>query len=397
MHLRMRYLLLSLLILFISCACSAANAPNAVVQSSTGKGSQGSGLSYGNSSIAHLHLPPGFQISVYASGLQRPGFMTIGPNGVLLVADPSSNSIVALPPGTSASHADTPIMISSDLNSPTSLVFQDGYLYVSEASSIARMALGNDLKVGSIQRIITSLPSPGDLPYSAQTVLIGPDNHIYISIGSDCNACIEKDPHLAAVWQYNMDGSQGRLYAKGLWNAVGMAVNPWMGQIWVDINERDVMDESMPPEAVYGLVDQGDYGWPRCYAGVIPNPKFGQSADACKGVQRPIVTLQAHSAPLGLAFYPLGATQFPERYRNSLYVALHGSGNSSMPAGYKIVRIPIDCGKMAGHVEDFLTGWLNSDGISSVRPTGITFAPDGSMFISDDQAGLIYHVWYQNK
>ncbi len=354
MHTRMRYLLLSLLILFFSCACSAANAPNTVVQSSTGKGSQGSGLSYGNSSIAHLHLPPGFQISVYASGLHRPRFMTIGPNEVLLVA------------------------------------------YVSEASSIARMALGNELKVGSIQRIITSLPSPGDLPYSAQTVLIGPDNHIYISIGSDCNACIEKDPHLAAVWQYNMDGSQGRLYAKGLWNAVGMAVNPWMGQIWVDINERDVMGESIPPEAVYGLVDQGDYGWPRCYAGVIPNPKFGQSADACKGVQRPIVTLQAHSAPLGLAFYPLGATQFPERYRNSLYVALHGSGNSSMPAGYKIVRIPIDCGKMAGHVEDFLTGLLNSAGTSSVRPTGITFAPDGSMFISDDQAGLIYHVWYQS-
>src|SRR5260370_16500221 len=207
MHTRMRYLLLSLLILFVSCSCSAANAPNTVVQSSTGKGSQGSGLSYGNSSIAQLHLPPGFQISVYASGLHPPRFMTIGPNEVLLVAYPSSNSIIALPPGTSASQANTPVVISSNLNSPTSLVFQDGYLYVSEASSIARMALGNELKVGSIQRIITSLPSPGDLPYSAQTMLIGPDNHIYISIGSDCIACIENYPHLLTVRHYHIDDS----------------------------------------------------------------------------------------------------------------------------------------------------------------------------------------------
>lgn len=92
----------------------------------------------------------------------------------------------------------------------------------------------------------------------------------------------------------------------------------------------------------------------------------------------------------------LEATQFPERYRYSLYEALHGSGNSSLPVGYKIVRIPIDCGTMAGCPEDFLTGWLNSDGTASGRPMGITFAPDGSMFISEDQAGLIYHVWYRS-
>jgi glucose/arabinose dehydrogenase len=237
------------------------------------------------------------------------------------------------------------------------------------------------------------------LPYSAQTVLIGPDNHIYLSLGSGCNVCIESDPHRAAVWQYDLDGSHGRLYAKGLWNVVGMAVNPWMGQVWADIDEREVIGGSIPPEAVYALVDQGNYGWPRCNADVTPNAKFGLSAGACKGVQRPIITLQARSSPLGMAFYPLVAplaTQFPERYRGSLYVALHGSGKSSILAGDKIVRIPIDCGKMAGHVEDFITGWLNADGTSSGHPTGITFAPDGSMFISDDQAGLIYHVWYQN-
>jgi len=142
MHPRISYLLLSLLILFFGCACSAANPPNTDTQLSTGTGAQRSGLSYGTSSIAHLHLPPGFQISVYASGFHSPRFMTIGPNGVLLVADSGSNSIVALPPGTSARQAGPPLMISSNLTRPTSLAFQDGYLYVSEASSIVRMALG---------------------------------------------------------------------------------------------------------------------------------------------------------------------------------------------------------------------------------------------------------------
>jgi glucose/arabinose dehydrogenase len=322
--------------------------------------------------------------------------MTMGPDGVLLVADAGSNTIIALPPGTSPKHAGAPIVISRNLNSPTSLVMQGGYLYVSEASSIARIALGDDLRAGPIERIVHDLSIPAGALYGTHTVLIGADNQMYVSSSSDCTACIGNDPHRAAVWVYELDGSDGRLFAKGLPNAVGMAVNPWMGQIWADVNGQGLISATPAlPETIYGLTYQDDYGWPRCYAGVIRTPAFGQSPDACKGVQKPVVSLPAYSTPMGMAFHPLDATQFPEKYRNSLYVALYGSGNSSQPAGYKIVRIPIDCGVMAGRPEDFLTGWLNNDGTSSGRPVGITFASDGSMFISADQAGLIYHVWYQ--
>jgi len=384
-------------VLILLCACSPSHASNTTVQPGPGNRPQGSEVFYDTSSIARLHLPPGFQISVYASGLHALRFMTTSPDGVLFVADAGSNAIIALPPGTSPGHAGTPIVISSNLDNPTSLVMQGNYLYVSEASSIARIALGNDLRAGPIERIITDLPLPEGALYGTHTVLIGPDNQIYVSSSSDCTACVEKDPHSAAVWVYELDGSQGRLFAKGLPNAVGMAVNPWMGQIWADVNGHDLIGSTHTlPETVYGLTYQDDYGWPRCYAGVIRNPEFGQSPAACKGVQQPVVTLQASSTPLGMAFHPLDATQFPEKYRNSLYVALHGSGNRSLPAGDKIVRIPIDCGKMAGRPEDFLTGWLNSDGSSSGQPVGITFAPDGSLFISDDQAGVIYHVWYRS-
>jgi glucose/arabinose dehydrogenase len=344
--------------------------------------------------LAHLHLPSGFHISFYASGLQTPRFMAIGPDGALLVADPGSNAVIALPPGASPEHAGTAIVITNKLASPTSLVMHDGYLYVSEASSIARMPLGNDLKAGPITRIVTGLPSPDSVPYGTHTILIGPDNQLYVSSASDCQACLEQDPHRAAVWQYDLDGSHGLLFAKGLPNAVGMAVNPWMGQIWADVNASDPVNASIPPETIYGLNYQSDYGWPRCHAGSIPDPQLGHSPGACKGIQLPLVSLQARSTPLGLAFHPLDATQFPNNYRNSLYVALYGSENGSTPAGFKIVRIPIDCGRMAGRVEDFITGWVKSDSTSSGRPVGITFAPDGSMFISDDKTGVIYHVWY---
>ncbi|MBA2287694.1 MAG: PQQ-dependent sugar dehydrogenase, partial [Ktedonobacteraceae bacterium] len=291
-----------------------------------------------------------------------------------------------------ALHGGQPIVIAGHLDSPTSVVMHAGNLYVGEGAAISRMALGDDLKAGSVQRIITGLPERGQ--HYTRTVLIGPDNHIYVSIGSDCNVCKETNAYRATIWVFNMDGTHGRMYARGLRNAVGLAVNPWTGRIWIDVNGRDLMGDNVPPETVYQLVDRGDYGWPRCHAGTIRDPQFGQAANACQGVQAPLVKMQAHSAPLGMAFYPPGAAQFPVSYRNSLYIAFHGSWNRTIPTGYKVVRIPLQNGKVAGPPQDFISGWLNSNGTSWGRPVGITFATDGSMFVSDDASGTIYHVWY---
>ncbi len=345
------------------------------------------------SSIPGIHLPPGFQISVYARGLNTPRFMTIGPNGVLLVANRGSNAVVALIPGSSPTQAAKSQTLVSGLHDPTSLDMHGGYLYIGEGSSIARVQLGNDLHAGPVERIITGLPNGGQ--HSTRTVLIGPDNHIYVSIGSDCNVCQESDPHRAAVWVYNLDGSHGRIYSKGLRNAVGMQVNPWTNQVWVTNNGRDLIGDNTPPETVYTLIDQGDYGWPRCHAGDIPDPQFGQSLNACQGVQKPLVTMQAHSAPLGLAFYSPNVEQFPLQYKNSLYIAFHGSWNRSVPTGYKVVRVPLRDGKVAGPAEDFATGWLKGNGSATGRPAGVTVAPDGSLFVSDDTYNVIYHIWYR--
>jgi glucose/arabinose dehydrogenase len=391
-----RYIcLLVALMLFVSgCTASPGSSPS---QSPTKQPSSTLGPTVTSnlpaSSIPGIRLPPGFQISVYARGLNTPRFMTIGPNGVLLVANRGSNSVVALIPGASPTRAAQSLTLVNGLHDPTSLDMRGGYLYIGEGNSIARVQLGSDLHAGPVERIITGLPAGGQ--HSTRTVLIGPDTHIYVSIGSDCNVCQESNPYRAAIWVYNLDGSQGRLYAKGLRNAVGMQVNPWNNQIWVTNNGRDYLGDNTPPETVYTLTDQGDYGWPRCHAGNIPDPQFGQSANACQGVQKPLVTMQAHSAPLGLAFYPSTAKQFPEQYQNSLYIAFHGSWNRSVPTGYKVVRVPLKDGEVAGPAEDFATGWLQGNGSVTGRPADVTVAPDGSLFVSDDTYNVMYHIWYR--
>lgn len=382
-------LMVLLLLVLVGCERSGTSSSASTTGTTNGNDSKtAGGPGNGVSSVPGLQLPTGFQLNMYATGLNHPRFMTIGPKGILLVANRGDGTIVALPPGNNADKAGNPMVVASGLDDPTSLEIYKGNLYVGEATSIARMSLDDNLKTGPITRIITNLPQGG---HSTRTVLIGPDEHLYVSIGSSCNVCDETDPHRAAVWIYNLDGSQGRLFTKGLRNAVGLAVNPWTEKIWATNNGRDMLGDDIPPETVNELVDGGDFGWPRCHAGTIVDPDFGGAA-GCQGVKQPLIKMQAHSAPLGLAFYPRDARQFPSQYRNSLYVAFHGSWNRSTPTGYKVIRIPLQDGKIAGPAQDFIKGWLDSNNQVSGRPVGITFAPDGSLFVSDDQQGRIYHV-----
>ncbi len=320
------YLLVALMFFVSGCASSTGSSTSQTPPEQTGSSPRATATlvptgtsNLPASSIPGIQLPTGFQISVYARGLNTPRFMTMGPNGVLLVANRGSNAVVALIPGSSPTQAAKSLTLVSDLHDPTSLDMHGGYLYIGEGSSIARVQLGNDLKAGPVERMITGLPDGGQ--HGTRTVLIGPDNHIYVS--------------------------------------------------------------------------KGDYGWPRCHAGDIPDPQFGQSPNACQGVQKPLVNMQAHSAPLGLAFYPPNVEQFPVQYQNSLYIAFHGSWNRSVPTGYKVVRVPLKDGGVAGPAEDFARGWLQGNGSVTGRPAGVTVAPDGSLFVSDDTHSVIYHIWYR--
>jgi glucose/arabinose dehydrogenase len=206
---------------------------------------------------------------------------------------------------------------------------------------------------------------------------------------------VEKSPDRAAVMQYDADGKNGRVYAKGLRNAVGIAVNPNTHALWVVQNERDELPpnhENLPPEEVNILQDGGDYGWPYCYGNRIPSPEYHDAA-RCANTIPPALEMQAHSAPLGMTFLQ-NATQLPENERGDMLVAFHGSWNRSTPTGAKVVRVSI-VNDQPTAVQDFITGWQRSDGSRWGRPVDVAVMKDGSILISDDASGEIIHLTRQ--
>ena len=337
-----------------------------------------------------IALPAGFEISVYADGLQAPRMMAVGPDGGVYVAERGAGRILRLVDGDEDGLLDQLDAVVEGLDSPSSLAFhQDGSLYVGETRRILRLPTSSDGgDFNEPQVVIDGLPSGG---HNTRTVTFSPDySSLYVSIGSSCNVCEEQDQRRAAIVRYNPDGSGERLYARGLRNAVGITFNPITGELWATNNGRDFLGDDLPPETIYKIQEGADYGWPGCHSGRIIDPDFG-SQGSCEGIEQPQVEMQAHSAPLGLEFY--SGDQFPAEYQGDLFVAFHGSWNRSQPVGYKVVRIPMD-GEVIGLVEDFAVGWLNNEA-SWGRPVDIVTAPDGSLLISDDAGGKIYRVYYR--
>ncbi len=392
----MKYSLqLSLIILLSACTLNIgsptrladAPAPTALPLAETAEPLLGTGEGAPAKQIA---LPPGFGITVYADGLQDPRMMTIGPDGGVYVAERGAGRILRLVDDEGDGRLDRIDVVAEGLNSPSSLAFyQDGSLYVGETRRILRLPPSSDEgSFGEPEVLIAGLPSGG---HNTRTVLFSPDYaSLYVSIGSSCNVCEEDDQRRAAIVRYNPDGSEERVYAKGLRNAVGITFNSVTGELWATNNGRDFLGDDLPPETVYLVKEGADYGWPGCHSGRIVDPQFGSSS-SCEGIEEPEVEMQAHSAPLGLEFY--SGDQYPAEYQGDLFVAFHGSWNRSQPVGYKIVRIPMQ-GETIGLVEDFAVGWL-VNGASWGRPVDIITAPDGSLLISDDAGGTIYRIYYR--
>lgn len=337
------------------------------------------------SSVDEIKLPEGFKIEEFAKGLGTPRFMAFSPDGVLFTTVIGDGKVIALPDKDKNGKSDKIITFVEGLRNPHGIDFYDGYIYIGETHQVVRFKY-NGMNSGADKKeiIVPNLPTGG---HSTRTVRFGPDGKMYVSIGSSCNVCVEKDERRAAIMQYNADGSGGRIFAKGLRNSVGITWHPDTKELWATDNGRDWLGNDLPPEEI-NIVKNGDhYGWPYCYGDGVIDPDYGKS-DFCKTTTSPAFKMQAHSAPLGLTFYT--GKLFPKEFLGDLFVAFHGSWNRTEPTGYKVVRIKMKDGKPE-KIEDFATGWLQGQRATG-RPVDIIVGPDGSLYVSDDRGGMIYRI-----
>ena len=332
-----------------------------------------------------LTVPAGFHISVFAQNLSGVRYLTLGPGGVVYASRPGAGEIVRLPDANRDGVADTAVTVTAGLNRPFGIAFRGDTLFVAENNEVVHFNPGSANKIVDVPNV------PGGIGHSTRTIVFGADGKMYVSVGSSCNLCIETDSMRAAVMQFNRDGSGGRVYARGLRNSVGLAFNPTTGELWATNNDRDNLGDDTPPERINVIKDGKYYGWPQCYLPGQRNPEF--AAADCSAVEPPAITFQAHSAPLGIAFYT--GTAFAPDYRGDAFVAYHGSWNRTVPTGAKVVRVQVQNGRPVA-IDDFVTGWQLPDGSRWGRPVSLVMTPDGALLISDDMGGKIWRVTYGN-
>ncbi|OGI42723.1 MAG: hypothetical protein A2593_00520 [Candidatus Moranbacteria bacterium RIFOXYD1_FULL_44_9] len=340
-----------------------------------------------NATNMPLKLPDGFRISIFAKNLPGARVMALDTLGNMWLSRPNANvvTLLEIQDGKVVSQNDTLV----GLNHPHGLAFdpdQPLLLFIGEEDKITKVPLYTE---GEYEKI-ADLPAGGG--HSTRTLLFGPDKRLYVSSGSSCNVCVEKDPRRAAIYSLNRDGTDFREFASGLRNSVFMTINPRTEEIWATEMGRDFLGDNLPPDEINVIREGKKYGWPYCYGKQIHDANFdpsGSRFDFCKTTEPSLIDIPAHSAPLGLAF--LKNSEWPADYRDNLLVAYHGSWTRSVPTGYKIVRHKFDEQGNYSGVEDFATGWL-ARGNALGRPVDILENPDGKIYISDDKAGVIYLV-----
>jgi len=338
--------------------------------------------------LADLVVPPGFKISVFASGLIGARLMTVSPEGVLLVARRRTHEVVALPDKNKDGIAEPEVILTGQTNAH-SLAFRGGYLYIATTPAVMRVRWTNGAPDGT-PSVFVDLPTSTPAVHTSRTLNFGPDGRLYVSIGSSCDVCTEGDPRRTTIQVYDADG-KGRPFATGLRNANGFDFDPATGRLWAGDNGQDGLGPDFPPDEI-NLVEEGrHYGFPFFIGNNRPNPTpVTESVPASLSPVAPALELPAHVASTDVRFYT--GTQFPSAYRNAMFLAMHGSTAIPAKVGYKVIRVRMKGGRPDGF-DDFVTGWVK-DGVVSGRPAGLATGADGALYISDDNKGFIYRISY---
>ncbi len=343
--------------------------------------------------LSAIKIPKGFSISVFAE-VENARSMAMSPNGTLFVGNRNEDKVYAIKDTDGDFKADKKWTIASGLNMPNGVAFKDGSLYVAEVSRITKFAdiekkLANP---GKPEVVYDKFPTESH--HGWKYIAFGPDGKLYVPVGAPCNICESKDPVYASIHRMNADGTGLEKFVSGVRNTVGFTWHPESKDIWFTDNGRDMLGDDVPPCELNTASKAGmHFGYPYCHGGTIKDPEFGDKRP-CSDFTKPAQTLGAHVAPLGLKFYT--GSMFPTQYKNQLFIAEHGSWNRSKKNGYRLSLVKLDGqGKSIGY-ETFASGWLD-EATQKVwgRPVDVLLLPDGSMLVSDDQAGVIYRISYK--
>ena len=339
-----------------------------------------------NHQIAYpFSIKTGYVLDVFADmGGNLPRALAWDPNGTLVVSATKKGKVSALPDADRNGKADQVIEIVSGLNKPHGIAFDRDWIYIAETDKVSRYSYSTSSYTASFPQVLFTLPGGGR--HYTRTIRIH-DGKLYTSVGSSCDVCVENDEERATILVSNLDGTEKKVFAKGLRNTVFFVFDK-NGNMWGADMGRDGLGDNLPPDELNIIEEGKDYGWPYCYGNRVRDISFksGQQTSYCISTEPSIYNFQAHVAPLGLAF--IDSSQFSSGDQNNLLVAFHGSWNRSSPVGYSIEKLNIFANNVSS-TDRYLYGWLRRSEVFG-RPVDLIFSDNGKLFISDDNAGLIY-------
>lgn len=341
---------------------------------------------------SRFRVPQGFGLSLYATGLGNVRWLHATPDGDLLASRPRKGDVVLIARDDDADgKSDGIYPLIADLNRPQGLELRDGWLYIAETDAIGRIRFDSASRSvdGDFDRIAKGFPGGGN--HWSRTLGFGPDNLLYLSIGSSCNVCREDDPRRAAMLRFQPDGSGAEVVATGLRNSVGFDWQPGTNHLYATDNGRDLLGNDFPPCELNRIEMGNFYGWPLANGDRVPDPDYGAGQiERIRASIPPAYPFRAHTAPLGISF--IRGSRIPDTLRGAALVALHGSWNRTIKDGYKVVSLHW---QPDGSIReaDFMTGFERDDDVIG-RPVHVIEGADGAFYISDDYAGAIWRVAY---
>jgi glucose/arabinose dehydrogenase len=364
-------------------------------------------------SNAWPQAPKGFKVELYATNLENPREMRTAPDGDIFLAESEAGKIVVFRGVDKDGHPQQKSEFAAGLHQPFGIAFyplgpHPQYIYIGDTDGIVRFPYHNgDLKAAGKMEHLADLPGGGRLRggghWTRDLVFSRDGTKLFASVGSHSNVD-DPDTHpeekdRADVLEFTPEGKFVKIYAYGIRNCVGEAINPITGELWCSTNERDALGNNLVPDYVTHIQEGGFYGWPYYFMGThggVQDPRHqGKHPELQSKVITPDVLVNPHFASLEMLFYE--GAQFPAEYRGDGFACEHGSWNRKQRSGYEVIRVPMKNGHATGEYEDFLTGFTVGDGGVWGRPVGIAEGKDGSLFVSDDGSNSIWHVVYTGK